>query len=52
MGNGSKGVRLIEDFCPSSQSGKLTKKIACVKKLTMLRFVGRFPQMPKKLGAF
>ena len=31
-GNGSEGLRVIEDFCPSSQPGTLRKKIICTKK--------------------
>ena len=33
VGNGSKGLRVIEDFCPSSQPGTLRKKIICTKKV-------------------
>ena len=33
MGNGSKELREVEDFCPSSQSEKLEKKIICTKKV-------------------
>ena len=33
MGNGSEGLRVIEDFCPSSQPGTLRKKIICTKKV-------------------
>ena len=33
MGNGSKGLRVIENFCLSSQPGTLRKKIICTKKV-------------------
>ena len=33
MGNGSKGLRVIKNFCLSSQPGTLRKKIICTKKV-------------------
>ena len=44
MVNGSKRLSFIEVFRPSSHSGILSKKIVCIKKLTMPRFVCGFPQ--------
>ena len=33
MGNDSKGLRQIEDFCSLSQSGTSREKIVCTKKV-------------------
>ena len=48
MSNCSKGLRVIEDFCLSSQPGTLRKKIICTKKVYEIdhaEFVCRFCQL-------